>query len=716
LRSKILNTVICSTAIIIACSAAQFARAQGPMVPNSAAHPAFRATHYEVMATLTPVNQMLTAHATVDFVATDSSSTVLVELHPNLRVTAVTNAAGKPQTFQRLDKNSLQMRVDLDAAIGAGQKITLNFDYTGPLSNEENSPAPGVRLASINTDGAYLLLPARWFPLTNYPSNRYTGVYKIQVPEAFTVAGTGKVIGAPQLISDKVTTPDVIRPGQLPPAPTAQKLFTFRDDRQEASGTFVAAPYKTTIVDAEGVKIPVYTFPASNEAAQLFGRDMSKIISDFSDMFGPLSDPGITVAELPDGGLTEFAAPGLALVSQRQWSGRGNTAALSRLAAAQWFGVAVMPATSSDVWVTDGLARYGEALYAEQASGKDAVNLIVEDYAVRALMYENASPITQAGQLKPYTSQYASVVQDKGAIVFHMLHSIMGDEQFHALLKDFYSRYKGLSARNSDFEDLAQQYVDAKAEGRSMAPAAKISTSSAPPPPPQNTHSLQPFFAQWLSSTGVPEFTMDYKVFRNAKGFQVVGKVKQTLDTFSMPVELEVQTEGNPEFKTIQVTGAETPFSIDTFGRPKPGGITLDPHDYILKASERLRVRSIISRGESFQDQNRFMDAIDQYQKALDVQKNNSLALFRMGEAFFYQKNYTAAANSFRSAIGGDMDLSTKWVETWSHIYMGKIYDITGQRERAVNEYRLAKQARDNTGGAQDEADKYTAQPYKEGQ
>ncbi len=125
-------------------------------------------------------------------------------------------------------------------AIGAGQKITLNFDYNGPLSNEENSPAPGVRLASINADGAYLLLPARWFPLTNYPSNRYTGVYKIQVPEAFTVAGTGKT-GAPQMISDKVTMPDVIKPGQLPPAPAQQKIFTFRDDRTEASGTFVAA-------------------------------------------------------------------------------------------------------------------------------------------------------------------------------------------------------------------------------------------------------------------------------------------------------------------------------------------------------------------------------------------------------------------------------------------------------------------------------------------
>jgi len=191
--------------------------------------------------------------------------------------------------------------------------------------------------------------------------------------------------------------------------------------------------------------------------------------------------------------------------------------------------------------------------------------------------------------------------------------------------------------------------------------------------------------------------------------------VKQSLDTFSMPMEMEVQTEGNPEFKTIQVTGAETPFTIDSFGRPKPGGIVLDPHDYILKASPQLRIRAIIARGESAAEQGKYMDAINQYQNALDVQKNNALALFRMGEAFFFQKNYTAAANSFRSAIGGDTDISTKWVEAWGHMYMGMIYDLTGQRDRAVNEYRLVQQSKDNTGGAQELAQKYMSQAYKEG-
>jgi tetratricopeptide (TPR) repeat protein len=81
-----------------------------------------------------------------------------------------------------------------------------------------------------------------------------------------------------------------------------------------------------------------------------------------------------------------------------------------------------------------------------------------------------------------------------------------------------------------------------------------------------------------------------------------------------------------------------------------------------------------------------------------------------MAEAMFYQKNYQAAANAFRAALGGDLD--PKWTEVWGHIYMGKIYDVLGQRERAVNEYNLAQHSKDDTAGAQSEAARYMQMPY----
>ena len=364
---------------------------------------------------------------------------------------------------------------------------------------------------------------------------------------------------------------------------------------------------------------------------------------------------------------------------------------LSQLAAGQWWGDRVLPATASDVWITDGLSRYAEAMYAEQSGGVAALNKALEDFAVGALMFEDATPISQADRIGAYSDPYRSIVADKGAMVFHMLRAELGDDAFTSLLKEFYKQHEGKTATIDSFEKLT---------------ATKVPPAKAGEPP----LNLVSFFSQWLNSTGVPEFTLQYIVYRTPKGFQVIGTIHQELDTFRMPVEVKVETEGNPEFKKILVTGTTSQFKLETFGRPKPNGITIDPNNNLLKSSPRLRVHATISRGEALATLGKYYEAIQEYQRALDVQPTNSLAHFRMGEAMFYQKNYQAAANAFRAALGGDLD--PKWVEVWGHIYMGKIYDVLGQRERAVNEYNLAQHSKDDTAGAQSEAARYMQKPY----
>jgi tetratricopeptide (TPR) repeat protein len=87
-----------------------------------------------------------------------------------------------------------------------------------------------------------------------------------------------------------------------------------------------------------------------------------------------------------------------------------------------------------------------------------------------------------------------------------------------------------------------------------------------------------------------------------------------------------------------------------------------------------------------------------------------------MGEAFFYQKNYQASANAFREALQTVPEPAEKWTEVWSHIYLGKIFDLLAQRERAVNEYSKARQTNDNTGGAQQVAEGFLKKAYTEGE
>jgi tetratricopeptide (TPR) repeat protein len=202
---------------------------------------------------------------------------------------------------------------------------------------------------------------------------------------------------------------------------------------------------------------------------------------------------------------------------------------------------------------------------------------------------------------------------------------------------------------------------------------------------------------------------MEYTVFRTSKGFRVMGKINQDLDTFRMPVELRVETEGNPETKKVEVVGVSSEFVIETFGKPK--NVVLDPREQVLRFSDQMRVAVAIRRGEQFMEVGEFNDALKEYQKALDVTRNSSLAHYRIGEVFFLQNNVQPAANSFREALSGDLE--PKWTEVWSHIYLGKIFDISDQRERAVNEYRQALRTKDNTQGALEEAGKYINAKYE---
>jgi hypothetical protein len=646
--------------------------------------PSFLADKYEVSAYLDTVAQGINSVAKVQFRAQEVSQIVRVELHENLEVREIKGADGKPLNFQREAVNPMYLDITLPAPIAAGQAVSLTFSYGGLLANEENSPVPNVKMASVNKDWSYLLLPARWFPLTNFPSNRYTGTFKLNVPDSVAAAGTGKA-DAPQPLAARS------------PAEGGRLMYTFHCDTPEPHGSFVIGPLQYNPKQAEGINVAVYAPPAQSGKAQEFANAVAHQEVIFSDMFGELPDPDITVIQLPDGTVRDFAAPGVVMLSHRIWDPKSSDRTLSRLVASQWWGIQVQPKGPADVWISDGLARYSEELYAEQAIGKEAGLRAVDEFAVGALMYDDAAPVAQEARLAPYSGAYRSVVMNKGAMLFHMLRAQMGDIRFKALLHQFYTTYKGKTATIDDFEKLAIAQANAGARPGVEAP------------------NLSGYFAQWLNSTGIPEFTSEYVVYRTRKGFRIVGKVKQPIDTFSMPVQLRIDTEGNPELKTLDVTGLESDFMVETFGRPKPGGIRIDPNNLILKSTPNLRARAAVARGEELAEVGKYYDAVQQYQRALSIQPNRSLANFRMGEAFFYQKNYQASANAFREALQTVPEPSEKWTEVWSHVYLGKIFDLLGQRERALNEYNKARQTNDNTGGAQDFVEAYIKKPYTEG-
>ena len=630
----------------------------------------FNADDYQIDAILNPHEHKISARARVKITALDDLNIATFQLHNDLRLTKVTDATGKPLTADRMPQDS-SVRVSLKSTLAKDQSTTLTFEYEGVLDSADDSPVAGLKLTSINDDTSYLLYAGDWFPVNAYGINRFTATINVTVPAHMIVVGSGAVStsDAPALKAGTGTGPT--------------KTYSLKYDKASFPGTIVAGSFDDYSSTEAGIDLHIYFKPAHKELASAYAETAVKEFTYFITLYGVPASNVLRVVELPDDTVPSAWAPEFAALASRAITPKTNYRLLANTIAHQWWGVSVSPATRDDWWLNDGFARYSEARYIESAAGAGGLQESVKDMSVGALAYDTV-PLSSAGKLDIFSPEFQSLVTDKGAMILHMLRWVMGDQKYDQAMREFSADFAGKPARLEDFRNIVEKNYGDK---------------------------LTWFFSQWLDSTGAPEFKTKYTIYRlgNNKGFRSVGQIAQDLDLFRMPVELKIDTDGKTETKRIDVVGTDSAFSVDTFGRPRR--IVIDPDNHLLKNSADTRLRAGIQRGQALVQQGDMAGALSEFNKALEINKNSSLAHYRVAEVFFLQHNYQASANAYRDCLNGDGE--PRWTEVWSHIGLGKIFDTTGQRERATNEYRQALQTNDNTQGALDEARKYLQKAYE---
>jgi len=631
-----------------------------------------RVDDYQIDAELSPHVHKLTARAKVKITAVEDINVATFELHNALRVTKVLDAANKPLSVERVTQDST-VRVQLATPLTKDTSTILTFEYEGTLDSADESPVQGLKLAYIGDDTTYLLYAGRWFPVNDYGINRFTATMNITVPAHMVVIGSGKETTGSSGLAKKVTT------GALP-----TKTYVFAWDKPSFPGTIVAGTFQEFKSDEAGLDLHVFFKPAHQNLGATYATTAVKEFTYYVTLYGPAPSTTLKVVELPDDTVPAAWAPEVAAIASRAVTDKVNYRLLANTISHQWWGASVSPASRDDWWLSDGFARYSEARYVEQAAGEAGLEETVKDMSVGALAYDTV-PLSSSGKLDLFSPEFQSLVTDKGAMILHMLRYVLGDQKYDQTMRTFASKYAGKSASLDDFRDLAEKNYGDK---------------------------LTWFFSQWLDSTGAPEFQTKYTIYRlgNNKGFRVVGQITQDLDLFRMPVQLKIDTDGKTEDKRVEVVGTNSAFSVETYGKPRR--IVIDPTDHVLKNSSDIRLRASIQRGQGLTQQGDLAGALLEFNKALDVNKNSSLAHYRIAEVFFLQRNYQAAANAYRECLNGDGE--PRWTEVWSHIQLGKIFDVTGQRERATNEYRQALQTNDNTQGALDEARKYLQKAFEQ--
>jgi hypothetical protein len=636
-----------------------------PLAAQRSERPALNITGYKIDAEIDTATHHLAATTVVTFVAPENASEVSFGFHPALKVNKISDENGKLLTGERLADGTI--RVAPASPFVKGQASHWTFEYEGTISGSEDGPVEGLKLAAIQEPITYLLYPARWFPMTGFMTDRFTAEMHIKVPQGMRVFASGAKGG-----SHPVTLASG-KPGDE---------YDFDWSKPGFPGTVIAGRYLGPFTAGPG-NVKVYLTVSHQASGNELAQTAAKEYDFFTDSFGNPETAHLNVVELPDDTLPAAWAPELAAMMGSRVGDKSGVRLLANTIAHQWWGSEVSPRTLNDAWITNGMARYGELMYLEDESGKNALHAALEDVSAGALAYDTI-PISSSGRLDPFSPEFQSMTLEKGAMIFHMLRGEIGDKAFLETLKGTLSQYTDSSVRASDFEKVAEA---------------------------QSQQQLTPFFAQWVDGTGAPTFNDKYSVYRlgNNKGFRTIGDITQDLDLFNMPVDLRVETDGKTVNQKIDVVGTDSQYVVDTFGRPRR--ISIDPGDWVLKSSPDLQVRISILKGQQLVAQGDLVNALAEYQKALTANPQSSLASYRIGEVLFTQRNYQASVNAYRDALRGDDE--PQWTEVWSHIQIGKIFDITGQRDRAVNEYRLAVQTNDNTQGAINEARLYLQKPYK---
>jgi hypothetical protein len=655
---------------------------------------AFDVTGYLIDAQLNPVENKLTASAAVTFVPSEETRSVTFELNGSLKVdsvmrtdkTPVSTAAvpavkGKPvapvvTTPKAGDVTFVQdqvgvsdlgpsVRVDLGDTVAAGSTVTLLFKYSGVLNTPSGGPLLNKKLASVGPEDGYLMYAARWFPFHNYAADLATSDITITLPSSLQIAG----------YSDS-------------PVSGVNGKYHFVQSRPGLVGNFAYGKYLVKNHKFGDYAINFNTRPGFDANVQSFAETIGKALEFYTKSFGqPAMGKTLNVVQIDDESLDYYSANGMLFISSKQFEQPRDATAerLQREAAYQWWGLTVGLKSFDDVWLSQGLAEYSAFALRETMLTGAKLDFARRELLEKALTFEQTASLLRApANLDDQSIAYQYIMYGKGAAVFRLLRETLGAPKFEQVLRTFLNDYRGKNASIDDFEKLTT-----KLAGQNM----------------------RYFFARWVESTGVPEFTADYQIIRTRAGkFIARGTVKQNYDNLKLPLDVQLRSEGENGSKTqtIKIDDASADFNIEADG--KPLNVVVDPGYKLLRISPDLRVSSVARRGIEQMKEGNYADAQTQFEAALKLDRSNSWIYYHLGLLFLEQRNYDLAIDNFKAALSGN--INPVWLQVWSNIKMGNAYDAKGDRTRAIAMYKRAADLGDNYDGAQDAVRKYQATPY----
>lgn len=653
---------------------------------------AFDVTTYRMDVVLEPDDQKLNATVEVDFVPAEDTRSVAFELNGSLKVESISRVnAAAPVTTPTKGKTTTpvtaqnqvtfiqdqvgvsdlgpSVKIDLGEVVTKGTPVTLRFKYSGILNSPNGGPLLTKRLANIGDKNGYLMYASRWFPFHEYAADLATSDISITIPGGFQIVG----------YSDS------------PVSQTGGK-YRFVKAKPGLVGNFAYAKYTNKTMRFSDFELQFYTEVGNDALIAQYGETLGRALQFYAQKYGvPDSGKQLKIVQIDDESLDFYSAQGMIFIASRlfEQSREITKERLEREAAYQWWGLSVGLKSFDDAWISQGLAEFSAYSLRESLVSGAQLDNLRRELLEKALTFEQTSSLTRTpATLDDQSTAYQYIMFDKGAFVFRLLRDTLGEQKFSQLMRTFLEKYRGKNASIYDFEQLTNQVA-----GKNM----------------------RYFFARWVDSTGVPEFKVDYQIIRKREGvFVARGTVKQNYDNLNLPVDILLRSEGEGALKkqTVMIDDTSADFNIESNG--KPLAVIVDPDFKLLRISDELRISSIARRGIEQFKEGKYVEAQQQFEAALKLDRSNAWIYYHLGLLFLEQRNYDLAIDNFKvvAALGFQGDARPAWLYVWALIKQGNGYDAKGDRNRALDAYQKAEKIGDDYNNAQEAVKKYMATPY----
>jgi aminopeptidase N len=475
--------------------------------------------HHKLQIELDPSTRFAKIEDTVQF---KNGNCEAFYLHPVLKLAQV--PAGW-QVKSSGKRELLKIEFIKDTVTNCPEAVTLN--YSGVLHD------PSMALEdTTDSSGFFFSGESYFYPQIKKPFSRVTFEMQVSLPESW------------QAVSQ----------GQRHELSGTRKIVSWKSSRPSEEIYLIGNKFHIYEADHNGISLYAFLLKEEDGLSSQYLETAKGYIDFYSRLIGPY--PYEKFALIENSRQTGYGMPSFTLMGSRiiRFPFILHSSYPHEILH-NWWGNGVFPDLGQGNW-SEGLTAYLADHLLLELKGKGAPYRFQEMMKFSNYVNQgNDFPLSEFSYRDSMASQ--AIGYAKLLMVFHMLRTEMGDENFLKGMKQFYETYK---YRYAGYEDMRKNFEEVS--GRNLGQ----------------------FFEQWVHRKGAPDIRLKQASYVSlGDRYDLKLTVEQSAPVFKLTLPVAIWTTGSPvaEIHTLKLDTKAKDFSIQLSAEPV--AVRLDPYNDVFR-------------------------------------------------------------------------------------------------------------------------------------